>query len=104
MDQNASDVLNGLSRALGLAGAALQALALVDLIVELAHIDCLSGALSSAGTAGQALVGNNKSHGIPSIKNIRFLCGHIVAQSKKNATLFFQDSEFQLGQSGVLFI
>ena len=35
-----SDVLNGLGRALG-----------------------------SAGTAGQALVGNNKSHDIPSIQN-----------------------------------
>jgi hypothetical protein len=64
-----SDVLNGLGRALSCAGTALQALALVDLIVDIAHLDSLSRALSRAGTAGQALVGNNKSHDIPSIQN-----------------------------------
>ena len=62
-----SDVLNGLGRALSRAGAALQALALVDLIVKLAHINCLSRALGCAGTTGQALIGNNKSHDIPSM-------------------------------------
>ena len=68
---NKSDALNGLGRALSRAGAALQALALVDLIVKLAHINCLSRALGCAGTTGQALIGNNKSHDIPSTFRFR---------------------------------
>ena len=66
-----SDVLNGLGRTLGSAGAALQALILVDFIMELAHINCLSRALSSTGAAGQAFIGDNKSHDISSVKCIQ---------------------------------
>ena len=40
--------------------------ALFDLVVELTHVDGLSGALSSAGTAGQALIGDNESHDVTS--------------------------------------
>jgi hypothetical protein len=53
---------DGLGRALGSAGAALQALAGVDLIVQIAHLDRFGRTLCCAGTAGQALVGDNKSH------------------------------------------
>jgi hypothetical protein len=56
-----------LGGALGSAGAALQALAGVDLVVELAHIDRLGGALGSAGAAGQALVRDHKSHDVTSV-------------------------------------
>ena len=53
---------NRLGRALRSAGAAIQALLRVDLIMELAHVDRLGRTLGSAGAAGQALVGNHKSH------------------------------------------
>ena len=56
-----------LGGALGSACAALQALAGVDLVVQIAHVDRFGRTLSCAGTAGQALVGNNKSHDDTSI-------------------------------------
>ena len=58
-----------LSRTLGSAGAALQALAGIDLIVQIAHVNGLSRALSGAGAAGQALVGDNVSHDDTSVSN-----------------------------------
>ena len=46
---------------------ALNALVSVDLIVQIAHVDRFSGALCSAGTAGQALISDNKSHSVTSV-------------------------------------
>ena len=67
LSENVLLVHNGLGRALSSTGAALQALLLVDLIVQFAHVDRFCRTLSSAGAAGQALIGDNKSHDIPSI-------------------------------------
>ena len=56
-----------LGGALSRAGAAVQALLGIDLVVQLAHFDRLGGALSRAGAAGQALVSNEESHDITSV-------------------------------------
>jgi hypothetical protein len=53
---------NSLSRALSSARTALKTLIGIDLVVQIAHVDSFSGTLCCARTAGQALVGNNKSH------------------------------------------
>ena len=63
---------DSLGRALGCACAALQALVSVDLVVKIAHLDCICGTLSCAGTAGQALVSNNKSHDVTSVMYLTF--------------------------------
>jgi hypothetical protein len=78
---------NRLSGALGSACAALQALAGVDLIVGVAHIDRFGRALRCAGTAGQALVGDNKSHNDTSVCILAYSARFIVAQlSQKSIT------------------
>jgi hypothetical protein len=78
---------NRLGGALSRAGAALQALAGVDLVVELAHIDRLGGTLSCAGAAGQALVSDNKSHDDTSVCSLTLGSEVIVAHlSQKSIT------------------
>ena len=62
--------LDCLCGALSCARTALKALAGVDLVVKLAHRDSFGRALSCACAAGQALVGNYKSHDVTSIRNL----------------------------------
>jgi hypothetical protein len=55
-----------LGRALGSAGAALQALIGIDLVVDLTHVDGFSRALSCARAAGQAIIADNVRHVVTS--------------------------------------
>ena len=58
---------DSVGRALSSASTALKALITIDLVVQVAHFNSFGRALRSAGAAGQALIGNNKSHNFTSV-------------------------------------
>jgi hypothetical protein len=80
-------LVNCFSRALGSAGAAIQALVSIDLIVRIAHADRFGRTLCCAGAAGNALVIDNVSHDESSICRLTSRSGLIVTQlSQKSIT------------------
>ena len=97
---------NSLGRALGSAGAALQALIGVDLVVDLSHVDGFSRALSCASAAGQAIIADNVRHIVTPYVFFRpfgphFFC--IVTQLRKKSMPIFTSLYYLFRKMEILF-